>query len=100
MLVAIWALNNFTAHRLLHVYYERLLNLYYYQSISNLKKLLKQKSGENIAKIDIPVFLIIKIYIGPIKFLENNTSTIKYNLKKKLYKRSKNINQGDNQEIE
>lgn len=58
------------------------------------------ESEKNIAKIDIPIFLVIKIHIRPTRFLENRASNTKYDLKKRLCKQFKSIDWGNNQKIE
>lgn len=47
----------------------------------------------------IPIFLIIDIYIRPIKLLEIDFFNVKYNLKKKLCKEYIGIDWGNNSEI-
>lgn len=100
ILVVIQALNNITACRLFHIYCKRLSNAYHYQNISKLVKLLKREDKKNMAKIDTPIFSIIKIYIEPKRFLENSAFTVKFILEKRLYKTCKGLNESDNQEIE
>lgn len=64
MIVALWALNNITAHRLLTACCRVPLDSYQYQITNNFKKLLDLKGEENTSMITVPILLVFRIHIG------------------------------------
>lgn len=50
--------------------------------------------------IDIPIFLVIYIYVGLIKLLENRAFNAQYNLEKKLREGCAGLDWGDSAKIE
>lgn len=100
MLVIIWALNNITAQNILYAYWRILLDNFQHQITGNFNKLIKQSGKKNTTKITTPIFLVIKMYIGPTRLLENGAAIANYHLEKKLCKGSQVLNWGNNKEID
>ena len=99
MLVAFQAFNNETAHRLLTACHGVPSDHYRHQSTNNFEKLLEQKNAKNISKVAIPIFLTIRMHIGPTRLLEVSPSNAEYDLEGKLNKRCTGANWGDDGEI-
>lgn len=76
--IAIWAINNFIAYKLLHLYVKVMSNIFCYYSTNNLKKLIDQKDKKNTALIATPILTTICIYIKSTKLLEKGPSEIEY----------------------
>lgn len=66
----------------------------------NQKNYISKKNEKNIIKINTLVFLIIKMHIWSTRFLEDNVFITKYKLKKRVYRESIGLDQGNYQEIE
>lgn len=84
---------------LLHICCRTILNNFNNLSVGDQDKLFKKQGNEDIAMITISIFLIIKIYITPTRFIENSAITVIYDVNKKLFERSKNIDKDDEREI-
>lgn len=99
MLVVFLTLNNITTHRLLIVCYKVLSNYYYYSTTNKFEKLLNKKNAKNNVKIATLLFLIMDIYIVPIRLLEVGPYNAKYDLKEKLCKECIGVNWNNDNEI-
>ena len=53
-----------------------------------------------MARIVIPILLVIKMHIGPTKLLKDDVVTIDYDSEKKLCGRFQSLDWGDNRKIE
>ncbi len=71
MLVAIRALNNITAHKLLTARRGVLSNSYRHQTTNDFEKLLDLEGKENTSMITAPILLVLRMHIGPTRFLED-----------------------------
>lgn len=76
----LWTLNNITSYRLLKTYCRILSDIYHHQTTNNFEKLLEQRVTKNTAIITTPIFLVIYIYIGSIRLLEDDAFNFEYNL--------------------
>lgn len=100
MLVPLWALNNFTAYKLLTAYHGVLSDNYRYQTTSNSEKLLDFEGVENSLMITGPIFQVFYIYIEPTRLLRDNDFNSKFDVNKKLRPESIRLDWGDSGEIE
>lgn len=100
MFIALWALNNITIHKILHTCCGILSDNFWHQTTNNFDKLFKEDDNKNTTKITIPILLVIKIYIGPTRLLEDCTITANNNLEGRLYGESQSLDWGDDREIE
>lgn len=88
MLIAFWAFNNIIVHRLFTICCGVLSDSYRHQITNKFEKLLDYKDKENILIITAPIFLILHIYIWPIRLLENRAPNIEFDADRRLYPRS------------
>ncbi len=84
MLVAIWALNNITAHRLLTACHGVPSDSCRHQTTNDFEKLLDLEGKENTLVIIAPIFLVLRMYIGPTRFLEDIAPNAKFNTNRRL----------------
>lgn len=87
MLVALRALNNIIAHRLLKTRCRIPSDIHCHQTTNNFEKLMEQEYVENTAIITIPILLVIHIHIGSTRLLENSALYAEYNLEERLHRR-------------
>ncbi len=85
MLVAIWAFNNIIAYRLLIACRGVLLDSYRHQTTNDFEKLLDLEGRENTSKITAPILLVLRMHIGPTRFLEDGAPNAKFDADRKLY---------------
>ena len=99
MFIAIWALNNITAHNLLTVHHRVPLDSYRNQTINDFKKPLNQKGVKNTMMITGPIFLIFCMHIGPTRLLEDSASNAKFDADGRLRLGSTNLDWDDSAKI-
>ena len=99
MLIVIWDINYIIAHKLLIIYCKMPSDSFYYQTINNFEKFLDQKSAKNTSKTLASILLIIRIYIRPIKLLENGALNTKFNADERLHLRSTSLDREDGAKI-
>lgn len=92
-------MNNITAYRILHTCYEILLDSFRHQTTSDFDKLIEQNGNKNTAKIATPIFLIIKIHIGPNRLLEYGVAIANYDSEGRLCGRCQGFDWSDYREI-
>ena len=85
--IAIWAINNFTAHNVLNVRIGVSSDSYKYHTTNNFKQLIEKKGSEITSIITIPILITIGIYIGPTEFLESGTPEVVFDIDKKILER-------------
>ncbi len=78
MLIAIRALNNIIAHRLLIAHHGVPSDSYCHQTTNDFEKLLDLEGKENTLMITDPIFLVIHMHIGPTRFLEDDTPNVEF----------------------
>ncbi len=78
MLVAIRALNNITVHRLLTACCGVPSDSYRYQITNDFAKLLDLEGKENNSMITAPILLVLRIHIGPTRFLEDSAPNAEF----------------------
>ena len=99
MLVAFWALNNLTAHRLFNAN-RRVLSDHYRRQITNdFEKLLEQEDAKNILKVATPILPMIDMHIRPTSLLEVGPPHVKYDSKKRVRKEYVGADWSDNGKI-
>ncbi len=72
MFVAIWALNNITAHRLLTTCSGVPSDSYRHQISINFEKFIDLESKNNTSMIIAPILLVFRMHIGPTRFIKNS----------------------------
>lgn len=77
-----------------------LLNSYRHQTTNNFNKLLDLKGAENTSMITAPIFLVLRIYIGPTRLLENSVSNAKFGANKRFRTGSTSLDWDDSTKIE
>lgn len=73
-----------------------MLDNFWHLFINEINKLLQKQDNEQITKIAILVFLVIRIHIRPIKLLENIAYTILCDLNKRFLGESESVDWGKN----
>ncbi len=100
MIVAIWALNNITAYKLLTTCYGMSSDSYRHQTTNNFEKLLDLKDAENTSMITAPIFQILRMHIGPTRLLEDSAPNTEFSANRRFRTRSTGLNWYDNTKIE
>ncbi len=95
MLIAIWALNNITAHRLLTACCGVPSDSYRHQTINNFEKLLDLECKENTSMITASILLVLRMHIRLTRFLENVAPNAKFDADKRLRTRSISLDWDD-----
>ncbi len=95
MLVAIWALNNITAHRLLTAHREVLSDRYRHQTTNDFEKFLDLESKKNTLMITALIFLILSMHIGPTRFLEDGALNAEFDADRRLHTGSTGLDWDD-----
>lgn len=86
-IIAIWAINYFTAHNILNAYMGVAFNGYKHYTTNNFEKLLKEKNGsKNISVIITPILVKIEMHIGSTEFLDNGVSNVIFGPDKRIQK--------------
>ncbi len=88
MLVAIRALNNITAHRLLTARRGMPSDSYRHQTANDFEKLLDLEGKENTLIITAPIFLVLHMHIGPTRFLKDGAPNAEFDTDRRLHTRS------------
>lgn len=99
MLIAIWALNNIRAHKLLTACCGVLSNSYYYKPTNDFKYFLDQKDKDNTSMNITLIFFVLRIHIEPTRLLKDGASNAEFDADKKLRLRSINLARDDNGKI-
>ncbi len=84
MLVAIQALNNIIAHRLLTARRGSPSDSYRYQTTNDFEKLLNLEDKKNTSMITVQILLVLRMHIGPTRFLEVGAPNAKYDADERL----------------
>ena len=88
-IIAVRAINYFTAHRILNIRIGVASNGYKHYKTNNFEKLLKEKDGsENTSIITTPIWVKIKIHIGSSGFLDNGAPDVMFSPNGKIQKES------------
>ena len=73
-IIAVWAINYFTAHRILNARIGVAFDGYKHYTTNDFEKLLKEKDGsENTSMITTPILVKIEMHIGSTGFLDDGT---------------------------
>ncbi len=96
MLVAIRALNNITAHRLLTACRGVPSDSYRHQTTNDFEKLLDLEGKENTSMIIAPIFLVFRMHIGPTRFLEDGAPNAEFDADGRLRTGSISLDWDDN----
>ena len=99
MFVAIWALNNIIAYKLLTAYPGVPSNSYRYQTTNNFEKLFDQECTENTSIITASILLVLRMHIELTRFLENNTPNAKFDINRRLRLGSTGLEWNDSAKI-
>ena len=76
-ILAVWAIDYFTAHKILNVFIGVAFDGYKHHTTNNFEKLPKEKDGsENTFMITTIIFVKIGMYIGSIGFLDDSTPNV------------------------
>lgn len=78
MVIAIRAINNLIAHRLLNARVGIPSDSYCYQTTNNFEKLIGQEGAEITSPITTPILLAIRMHIGPTRFLEDGAPKVEF----------------------
>ncbi len=95
MLVAIRALNNITAHRLLTARRGVPSDSYRHQTTNDFEKLLDPEGKENTSMITAPILLVLRMHIGLTRFLEDGAPIAEFDADERLRTRSTGLDWDD-----
>ncbi len=84
ILIAIWALNNITTHKLLTACHEVPLDSYHHQTTNDFEKFLDLEGKENISMITASIFLVLHMHIEPTRFLEDDAPNAEFDADRRL----------------
>lgn len=99
-IIAIQAINNFTAHKVLNPRVEVMSDTFRYHIINDWEKLIDQESKEVTTPILNRILTTICMHIGSTKFLEEEALEIKYSANGAIRGRCPSLNWRDNHEEE
>lgn len=77
-IIAIRAVNNFTAHKILIARMGIFSDTYKYQTTNNFEKLLAKEDNKNTTIITALILISICMYIGSLRFLEDGVPKVVY----------------------
>lgn len=84
-IIAIWAIKNFTAHKILNLCIRVSSNSYRYHTTSNFEQLIEKEESSKIPSIiTTPILITISIYIGPTEFLKGDPPKVLFDIEVKI----------------
>ncbi len=96
ILVAIRALNNITAHRLLTARRGVPSDSYRHQTTNDFEKLLDLEGKKNTSMITASILLVLRMHIGPTRFLEDGAPNAEFDANGRLCTGSTSLDWDDN----
>lgn len=82
--IAIWAINNFTAHKALNVCIRVFSDSYKYYMTNNFERLIEEEGSKITSIITTPILTTISIHIGLIGFVKAKAPEMVFDTNKKI----------------